>query len=157
MNRHEFISTFAPTVKKYAKGTGLFPSLFMAQAILESSDNKGIPGNSSLAKKHFNYFGVKADKNWPGQKAILKTREVINGKNIYVDAAFRKYSNPEQSFRDRVNFLLSNSRYKNAGVFNAQTPEQQATLLQKAKYATDPRYSEILIDLIDSLNLKALD
>jgi flagellum-specific peptidoglycan hydrolase FlgJ len=157
MNRNQFIETYAPVVKAAAHGSGLFPSLFMAQAILESSDSKGVPGNSGLAKNHNNFFGIKADKSWKGKKAIMKTREVIKGKSVMVDAPFRKYDRPESSFMDRVLFLKNMSRYQKAGVFDAANPIEQAQALQRAGYATDPNYAKILQGLIDKYNLTTLD
>lgn len=157
LTRSEFINKFADTVKKASYGTGLFPSLFMAQAILESADSKGNPGNSGLARNHNNFFGIKADKSWTGAKAILKTREVIDGKEVYVDEPFRKYKTPFDSFVDRVLFLQKNKRYANNGVFSAKTPEAQAEALQRAGYATDPNYSKMLISLINKHGLKSLD
>lgn len=157
MSRPEFIDAFAGIVKESAKGTGLFPSLFMAQAILESSDYHGVPGNSTLAAKHNNYFGVKASKGWTGQTVIMPTHEVIGGKSVIVQAPFRKYSTPLDSFKDRVQFLLRNKNYAKAGVFKATTPEAQAHDLKLAGYATDPQYPNKLINLINKYNLKTLD
>ena len=157
MNRDEFINTYKDTVKKASANTGLFPSLFMAQAILESSDNKGVPGNSTLSKVGNNFFGIKADKGWQGNVITLPTREVINGKSVMVNAPFRKYASPLDSFKDRVQFLIKNSRYKNAGVFIAHNPAEQANALQKAGYASDPNYAKVLIGLIDKYNLRTLD
>lgn len=157
VTRSVFINYYKDLVKKVVQGTGLFPSVMMAQAILESSDANGNPGNSSLARLHNNYFGIKADKSWPGSKVIFKTREVVNGVDKYVDAFFRKYPSVQSGFTDRVNFLIKNSRYKNAGVFTAPTPEAQAQALKLAGYATDPNYATILINLINKHNLKTLD
>lgn len=157
LSRFDFVQHFKGVVQSAARNTGLFPSLFMAQAILESADAKGNPGASTLASKHNNFFGIKADSSWNGPKAIMKTREVINGKSVYVDAAFRKYDHPIDSFKDRVNFLLKHKRYTTAGVFNSKTPEDQANALQRAGYATDPKYAQTLINLINRYNLKSLD
>lgn len=152
LTRSQYVQKFAPVAKMAAKGTGLFPSVFMAQAILESNN-----GNSTLAFAHNNHFGIKADKSWKGKIAMMKTREVIGGKEVYVDAPFRKYDTPQASFMDRVMFLESMPRYTNAGVFTAKTPEAQAQALQKAGYATDPKYSELLIKLINQNSLKQYD
>jgi len=159
MTRAEFINQFAPIVKKVSVGTGLFASLFMAQAILESSDKNGVPGASSLAVKHNNFFGIKAQKNdgWTGKVVMKKTREVIKGKDVMVDAPFRVYDNAEQSFIDRVAFLKRNKNYAKAGVFTASTPGKQAEALETAGYATDPNYAEMLIAMISKYNLTTLD
>ena len=159
MTRAEFINKFAPIVKKASAGTGLFASLFMAQAILESSDKNGVPGASSLSAKHNNFFGIKAQKNdgWTGKVVMKKTREVIKGKDVMVDAPFRAYDNAEQSFADRVAFLIRNRNYSKAGVFKATTPEEQADALQRAGYATDPDYAKTLKAMIAKYKLTTLD
>lgn len=152
LTRTDYISKFGPLVKKVTLGTGLFPSVNMAQGILESGN-----GNSSLAAKHHNHFGIKADKSWKGAVAEMKTTEYVNGKPVTIIAKFRKYSSPEAGFLDRVKFLKTMKRYTNAGVFNATTPEIQARALQNAGYATDPNYANLLISIINKYNLKSLD
>jgi flagellum-specific peptidoglycan hydrolase FlgJ len=157
MTRQEYIQKFRNVVIEAAKGTGLFPSVMMAQAILESSDKNGVPGNSSLAKIYNNHFGIKADKSWTGKKINLKTREVFDGKEVVIGDFFRVYDEAIQSFKDRVAFLKKHSRYTKAGVFTAQTPEAQASALQLAGYATDPNYASMINSLIKKLNLQELD
>ncbi|OFY36258.1 MAG: hypothetical protein A2W91_05580 [Bacteroidetes bacterium GWF2_38_335] len=139
-------------VVKAAKGTGLFPSLFMAQAILESGN-----GQSSLAKIYNNHFGIKATPDWKGKVVRMSTREVFNGNEVYIKDGFRWYEDPADSFKDRVKFLQENSRYKKNGVFTAKSPEEQADALQKAGYATDPNYASTLKMLISKNKLKELD
>jgi flagellum-specific peptidoglycan hydrolase FlgJ len=157
MTREEYIKKFGSVVLEVVKGTGLFPSLMMAQAILESSDKHGVPGNSTLARMHNNHFGIKADKSWLGPKVNLKTREVIDGSDVVIGDFFRVYEDVTQSFRDRVTFLKRHARYTKAGVFTAKSPEEQAEALQTAGYATDPKYASILKSLILKLNLHELD
>lgn len=157
MTRQEYIEQFKNVVLEVTKGTGLFPSLMMAQAILESSDLKGVPGNSTLARVYHNHFGIKADKNWTGKKVSLITLEVFDGKSVTMGDYFRVYDEPAHSFKDRIEFLKRNQRYNKAGVFMAKTPEEQAEALQAAGYATDPNYAKILQSLIKKLNLYELD
>lgn len=157
MTRQEYVQQFKGIVQEVTRGTGLFTSLMMAQAILESSDNQGVPGNSSLARLYNNHFGIKADKRWRGKKVNLKTREVFDNKTVIIGDYFRVYERAEDSFRDRVKFLLENKRYTSAGVFTVATPEAQAIALQAAGYATDPNYAKVLSKLIDKLGLKTLD
>lgn len=157
MTRKEYIAKYGKYAIESTKGKGLFPSVLMAQAILESSDSNGIPGGSVLAKDYNNHFGVKADKAWKGKSINLKTREVFNNQSVMIKDGFRVYENPLQSFIDRNEFLARNSRYKTAGVFSATTPEAQAEALQRAGYATDPNYASTLKALIWTLKLKDLD
>lgn len=153
LTRSEFVTKYAPSAVFATMGTGLFPSVAMAQAILESGD-----GHSTLSRPpHYNFFGIKADKSWTGKTVTKRTREVINGKDVYVDAPFRSYNSPEDSFRDRTKFLVQNKRYTTHGVFSALTPEGQANSLQSAGYATDPKYAQLLIQIINQNNLKKYD
>ena len=157
MTRQEYIKKFTSAAIDSTKGTNLFPSLVMAQAIVESANKYGVAGESTLAKQFNNHFGVKADPRWKGMKVNLQTREVYDGKSVMVGDYFRVYENPEQSFKDRNDFLTLNPRYRKAGVFNATTPEAQAEALQKAGYATDPNYANLLKLIIKSYGLKKLD
>ena len=157
MTRQEYIEKYKKNVLDAVKGTGLFPSLMMAQAILESSDIKGVPGNSTLARTYNNHFGIKADKSWLGKKVSLITREVFDEKTVMIGDYFRVYDEAGQSFKDRVQFLKRNQRYAKAGVFSARTPEEQAEALKAAGYATDPNYAPILKSLIANLKLHELD
>lgn len=157
MTREEYVQKFKDVVLNAVKGTGLFPSLMMAQAILESSDKNGVPGNSTLSRLYNNHFGIKADKSWLGPKVNLKTREVFDGNEVMIGDFFRVYEDVTQSFRDRITFLQKNSRYTKAGVFAAKTPEEQAEALQIAGYATDPKYASILKALIQKMDLHRLD
>jgi len=150
--RTDYIEKYKSAVIAAAKDTGLFPSLFMAQAILESGN-----GTSSLASKYNNHFGIKSGKSWTGKVINLKTREVFDGKEVYIKDGFRWYDNYLDSFKDRVKFLQNNSRYARHGVFTATTPEAQADALQKAGYATAPNYANTLKMIISKYNLKSLD
>lgn len=157
VTRSVFINHYKDAVKQVTRGTGLFPSLMMAQFIIESSDKQGNPGNSSLFREYNNGFGIKADKSWKGKKVNLQTREVFDGKDVTIGDNFRVYPTVLEGFKDRISFLQQNARYKNAGVFSAATPERQAQALKDAGYATDPNYANTLISIITKNNLKSLD
>ena len=157
MTRGEYIAKYTNAVLGSVKGTGLFPSVMMAQAILESSNQYGQPGENILAKNYNNHFGIKADSSWTGKKVNVKTGEVYQGNSVIIHDFFRVYDKPENSFLDRNKFLVQNHNYRNAGVFNAATPEQQAERLKAAGYATDPKYAAKIEALINMLGLKRLD
>jgi len=137
---------------RYAKN-GLFPSVFAAQSILETGV---LGGGSELANKYNNLLGIKADSSWQGDTVRLKTAEysgIAGWVNIYDE--FRVYDSPEDSFADRVQFLVENPRYTE--VFEKETPEAQAQALQDSGYATDPEYADKLINVIERYNLYELD
>ena len=150
--RQKYIEQHKGLAVDTSKGTGLFPSVFLAQAIVESGN-----GESELAKKYNNHFGIKADKSWKGKKVNMDTREVVGGQEEMQGAWFRVYDSAKESYRDRVKFLTENKRYKNAGVFDAKTPMEQLKALKSAGYATDPRYAEIINDVLEKEKLGTLD
>lgn len=152
MTTEEYIKKYKRSAIYSTYGSKLFPSVVLAQGILESGN-----GNSKLARDYKNHFGIKADSNWRGKIVRLDTGEVFNGKNVVINDSFRVYNNSTSSFVDRNKFLLENPRYKKAGVFNVKTPEDQARKLQSAGYATDPNYANKIINIINKYNLKSID
>lgn len=152
LTRNNYIALYKDLAVKTTEGTGLFPSVMLAQAIVESNN-----GNSILASKYNNHFGIKAGSSWKGQSVNLNTREVVNGNNITIANNFRVYSSVKDSYVDRVKFLQENPRYTSAGVFSSATPLAQLEALERAGYATDPNYAEILNSVIEHENLSILD
>lgn len=152
----DFIKRNANDVIKSVQGTGIFPSVKMAQMIIESSgkDEKGVfgIGKGLAVRKANNYFGIKADKNWKGHKVALSTPK--DGKPV---SYFRVYPSALDSLKDHTTFLLKNSRYKTSGLFNAKNPEQQVAALDKAKYSESPTYGKALLGLIKAYKLHELD
>ncbi len=129
---------------------GLLPSVLIAQAALESNW-----GQSTLAKKYNNLFGIKAGSSWTGKTVSLKTREVKNGVSEYVTAKFRVYDNFAQSIADRNQLLLKNKRY--AAVPEAKTAQEQAQAIRAAGYATAQNYVTSLMQIINAHNLTDFD
>lgn len=148
-----FIETYKNDVIESTSGTSIFPSVKMAQMILETNWGKSRIGN--------NMFGIKAKGAktpfWDGSLNQAKTTEVIDGKSGTYTEPFRAYKTVADSIRDHSYFILTNSRYKNAGVFDAVTYQDQAKALQKAGYATDPDYADKLIQIISWNQLYDLD
>lgn len=143
-----FIEKIGNEAKKlYINGGNLLPSVTIAQAILESGW-----GKSTLAVKGNNLFGIKGAYN--GNYVIMQTSEYINGKWIKVNAKFRKYPSIYDSLKDHDN-LMNNSRYKK--VRDNKDYVSQSKNLQLCGYATDPNYSNLLIQLIKENNLTKYD
>ena len=151
MTPTEFVNKFGSTFAVACLGTGLFPSVKLAQAALESGWGSHIAGN--------NLFGIKAAGNhtpyWNGDYVTAGTTEYQNGGYQGQRSNFRKYATVGDSVKDHTYFLQNNKRY--AKVFEAQTPEEQAKALQAAGYATDPNYSGKLISIINTYNFKRFD
>lgn len=137
--REKFVQKYGRLAVDVTRGTGIFPEVLLAQAILESSRD-GVPGASLLSKKYNNFHGIKAYPKWKGKTVDLKTREVFDGKDEFVNSRFVVYDSIEDGFRGYVQFLKDNPRYTKAGVFKAKNIAQQIQALKDAGYATDPEY-----------------
>jgi flagellum-specific peptidoglycan hydrolase FlgJ len=150
--RQEFINKYSNDVIKATQGTGLFPSVKMAQFIIESANSKGQAGQGITFLKANNGFGIKADKNYKGAKMAFNTPK--DGKPV---SYFRVYSSPLDSIKDHTAFMLNNKRYTTHGVFRATTPEAQIDALAKAGYSESHTYATALKAMVNAYNLKQLD
>lgn len=123
---------------------GIPASIKMAQALLESD-----AGNSRLARVANNHFGIKCKKDWTG--------ETIHHDDDAPQECFRKYPSAEQSFHDHSEFLDRSPRYQ--GLFELDPLDYKAWAygLKAAGYATNPKYPEMLIKLIEDNRLYLLD
>jgi len=119
-------------------------SITLAQGILESGH-----GQSTLAKKANNHFGIKCHKGWKG-KSILHDDDAK-------DECFRSYKNPLRSYKDHSLFLVERDRYSSLFKLNRKDYKSWAIGLKAAGYATDPKYAEKLISLIERFKLNRFD
>ena len=124
-------------------GSGIPASITLAQGILESGS-----GNSKLAKEANNHFGIKCATEWKG--------ETILQDDDNKDDCFRVYKSPEESFRDHTEFL---KRKRYASLFELDKNDYRgwANGLKTAGYATNPRYAELLISLVERYDLSRFD
>lgn len=140
----DYIKIFGNDAIKEMNRTGIPASIKMAQGMLESSY-----GNSNLAVQANNHFGIKCHAGWTG-KAFHKDDDEKN-------ECFRVYNNPIQSFLDHSDFLTTRPRY--AFLFELDIYDYKAWAygLKKAGYATNPKYPELIINMIEKYNLQELD
>lgn len=150
--REEFIKKYSQDVIDATCGTGLFPSVKMAQMIIESADSNGVAGNGITFVQANNAFGIKKGVDWTGPTKSFNTPK--DGKPVSV---FRVYPTIKDSIIDHTDFLQNNSRYKTAGVFDAKTPEDQVKAIAKAGYSESPTYADAIIAMINGYKLKELD
>ena len=150
MTNKEFIETIGRAAVAEYERFKILPSLTIAQAILESNW-----GKSMLSQKAFNFFGMKAGTGWKGATYNSKTQEQTKaGQAFTVNAAFRAYSNVQAGIRGYYVFLQY-PRYAN---LKGVTDYKQACRLIKADgWATDVRYTEKLISLIEKYGLTKYD
>ncbi|WP_242361850.1 muramidase family protein [Limosilactobacillus antri] len=141
----QFIQSVAPGAINGWNNYQVLPSVTVAQAILESGWGQAAPGN--------NLFGIKGSYN--GQSIRLQTREVYNGRSVYIYDNFRAYPSLSESVEDHGRFLAVNSRYNN---LRGDTNYISVTnKLHLDGYATDPNYAYSLQNLIRTYNLTQLD
>ena len=157
-SRVKFIEQHKNDVISATIGTGIFPSVKMAQMIIESSD-KGIAGGGITARKANNYFGIKANKSWTGEKMSFSTPKDALLSDDAKDKVsyFRVYPTAKDSIIDHTNFLKVNPRYEKAGVFSAKNVPEQLQALQKSGYSQSPDYASMLAKIIRDYNLESLD
>lgn len=121
--------------------TGVPASITLAQGIHETS-----AGTSVLVTKSNNHFGIKCKANWVGQS--------VSHDDDARGECFRKYDAPEDSYRDHSDFLRNGTRYAPLFALDPTDYEGWCYGLKKAGYATNPKYSQVLIKLIRDYNLQ---
>jgi flagellum-specific peptidoglycan hydrolase FlgJ len=150
MKPADFFAKYAPDAQRTCHGTGLCASVCLAQAAIESGW-----GESGLTKRANNFGGIKAGSTWKGKVLVLPTREVIKGKSVVVQAAFRVYDSPADYFTGRLAFLKGLPRYKR--LFAADDFVAEAHLFQACGYATDPNYGATLVAVVNRYGLTKYD
>ena len=140
----DYINRYVGLAQEQMRRYGIPASITLAQGILESSS-----GKSYLATKANNHFGIKAGKDWNGPY-VLRDDDARNER-------FRRYKCVEDSYEDHSLFLANRQRY--ASLFNLKKNDYKgwAKGLKSAGYATNPRYAELLISLIERYNLHHYD
>ena len=138
-----YIETYSAIAVREMNSYGVPASITLAQGILESG-----AGNGELTRKANNHFGIKCH-GWEGEK-------------VYHDddkkgECFRKYEFASQSFEDHSLFLVNRKRY--AKLFKLKRTDYKgwARGLKAAGYATDPKYPNKLISLIERYELYKYD
>jgi flagellum-specific peptidoglycan hydrolase FlgJ len=152
--RAAFIGMVAPPAQAAAKATGVPASITLAQAALESDW-----GRSGLTLKAKNFFGMKG--SGPAGSVTMPTKEVIGGKTITVNAAFRAYHSFQESCDDHAKHLATAKR-PNGTLIYAEAMKHTADARKFAGalvgiYATDPKYADKLCKLMDEHHLEQFD
>lgn len=151
MNKQTFISQIAAYVIKYAAQYGIkVHSPIIAQAILESGW-----GQSSLATKYHNYFGLKCGSAWTGKSVNMATSEEYTpGVHTNIRDNFRVFDSMEDGVKGYFNFI-NYSRYANLkGVTDPQTYVEN---IKSDGYATSSTYVTNLMRVIRDNNLTQYD
>lgn len=137
----EYIARYKDLAMTEMQRTGIPAAITLAQGIHESG-----AGNSELALRSNNHFGIKCKSNWTG--------ETVRHDDDAKAECFRKYPSVEDSYRDHSDFLKNGTRY--AFLFNLDPADYTgwAMGLKKAGYATNPKYPQVLVKLVEDYQLQ---
>jgi len=136
----EYISNYQQYAIAEQLRTGIPAAITMAQAIHESGAGQG-----DLALKSNNHFGIKCKSNWTGDRVFHDDDSM--------GECFRSYTCVADSYRDHSDFLKSGKRYSFLFDLNPQDYHAWAYGLKQAGYATNPKYPQILLKIIQDNNL----
>ena len=139
-----YVDDFKEIAKNNMKTHGIPASITLAQGILESGAGKG-----KLAQSANNHFGIKCHTGWTG--------ESVKHDDDAAQECFRKYQHPSESYRDHSLFLTSRPRYATLFKLDKGDYESWAKGLKVAGYATDVKYPDKLIGLIERFELYKYD
>lgn len=136
-----YISTYKDLAIAEMKRTRVPAAITLAQGIHESG-----AGKSKLVTASNNHFGIKCKSNWTGES--VRHDDDARGE------CFRKYPQAVDSYRDHSDFLMNGQRY--AFLFSLDPADYSgwANGLRKAGYATNPKYPQVLIKLIEDYDLQ---
>ena len=140
----EYISRYKDLAIEQMDRYGIPASITLAQGLLESG-----AGRSTLAVKGNNHFGIKAGSDWKG-RYMLRHDDLPNEK-------FRVYRSVRESYEDHSLFLRNRQRYSSLFSLNRTDYKGWARGLKSAGYATNPRYAQSLIDIIECYDLARYD
>lgn len=143
LSRDEYVAKYSQWAVIEMNRSGIPASITLAQGVLESNN-----GNSTLATKGNNHFGIKCH-GWKGKKIIHDDDK----KN----ECFRKYKSVAESFTDHTDFLMGSPRYSFLFELDQTDYKGWAKGLKKAGYATAPKYADMLIKIIEENELDQFD
>ena len=141
-DRQRYIEQWKDVAMEQMRLHGIPASITLAQGILESGD-----GKSDLSVRANNHFGIKCHE-WKGP-GVYQDDDKKN-------ECFRKYRNASESYEDHSAFL-KRTRYAFLFEYEVTDYRSWARGLKKAGYATDPRYADRLIKIIEENDLASFD
>ncbi len=137
---HQYVITHRDMAIEEQRRSGVPAAIKLGQGILETA-----AGESRLCAGANNHFGIKCKRGWEG--------ETFAHTDDAPDECFRKYSCVQDSYTDHSDFLSNSKRY--APLFQLKPTDYKgwAHGLKKCGYATNPRYAQQLIKIIEEYKL----
>ncbi len=149
--RISYIDRYKQLAVDEMQRTGIPASIKLAQGLLESG-----AGSSTLAREANNHFGIKCGGSWEGETHYRKDDD-RNAKGELIASCFRKFGSVYESYFAHSDFLTKQRRYASLFELSATDYTSWAKGLKKAGYATDKRYADKLIDIIEEYQLYLYD
>jgi flagellum-specific peptidoglycan hydrolase FlgJ len=140
----DYIAQYKDIAKNNMVQYGIPSSIILGQGILESG-----AGTGPLSVLANNHFGIKCHKEWTGPS--------VKYDDDAEQECFRKYEMPSESYQDHALFLTSRSRYLPLFQLGKDDYKAWANGLKDAGYATDPKYPDKLIGIIERYQLNKYD
>lgn len=146
----KYINEFSPIAESEMMRVGIPASIKLAQGLLESNW-----GRSTLATEANNHFGIKCGSSWQGKEMYRKDDDYTSAGKL-MQSCFRAYDSAFESYMAHSEFLL---RKRYAGLFTLSTLDYKSWAhgLKNAGYATDPKYPNKLIQIIEKYELYKFD
>lgn len=150
----EFINRVGPAAVIIAEENGIYPSVMIAQAGLESGW-----GSSGLAKKYNNLMGTKG--SWQGNSVTMSTHEEVSGEKVRIDAGFSVYNSWADSLNRYAKMMRNGLDWDQdfySGTWRENSKSyQEATAWLVGRYATDSSYADKLNSTIENYDLTRFD
>ena len=143
MSREDYIDKYKDIAMANMQEFKIPASITLAQAVLESNN-----GNSDLASRSNNHFGIKCHSDWTGKKTYHDDDKK--------GECFRVYNKVEDSYADHSEFLQK-TRYAKCFELDIMDYKSWAKELKNAGYATNPKYPALLIKIIEDNELYKYD
>lgn len=140
----KYIDQYSHIAVNHQAKYGIPASITLAQGILESG-----AGQSELARRSNNHFGIKCHTDWGGSRTYHD--------DDYRGECFRKYNKVEDSYDDHALFLTRRPRYASLFKLDIKDYKGWARGLQNCGYATDKAYANKLIKMIEDYELYKYD
>jgi LysM repeat protein len=140
-NVKRYINQYRALAVAEQKRSGIPAAITLAQGVHETQ-----AGASELATMANNHFGIKCKKEWTGE-TFAHTDDAPN-------ECFRKYSKAEDSYKDHSDYLSKSPRYAELFKLSVTDYAAWAVGLKRCGYATNPRYAQVLIKLVEDYHLQ---
>ena len=153
-DREMYIDRFKDIAIVEMHRTGIPASIKLAQGILESN-----AGASMLAERANNHFGIKCGGEWRG-KTMMRKDDDRNAQGKLIKSCFRVFESAEQSYVAHSEFLSDPNKVHRYGPLFALASDDYRSWahgLKKAGYATNPKYPQLLIKIIETYQLDQID